>query len=102
MRASHTITTPDGVVEISNDAVEQLVRRAVDSVAGVRLRRPRRGLDVDIVDGRARVSLELAVRYGVVVGDAARAVQQGVADALTGMCGVQVDSVDVSIEGLDD
>ena len=47
------------------------------------------------------MELELAVAYGRVLPEAARAVQERVADALAGMCGVVVDAVDVSVEELD-
>lgn len=102
MTASHRITTPDGVIEIGEDAVEALVRRAAESVDGVRLHGRRRGLDVAVDDGRARVSLELTLRYGTVVGEVARAVQEQVADALADMCGLVVDAVDVAVEELGD
>ena len=101
MSPAHSITTDDGRIEISDDAVEQLVRRAAEAVAGVRVRRARRGLTVAFVDGRARVSLEVAASYGAALPEVARDVQARVADVLTGMCGVRVDAVDVTIEELD-
>jgi uncharacterized alkaline shock family protein YloU len=63
--------------------------------------RPRRGLELTIADGHARVELELAARYGTVVPNVAREVQERVAGALEGMCGLVVDAVDVSVEELD-
>ncbi len=42
--------------------------------------------------------LELTARYGLVLPDAARAVQQRVADALVTMCGVRIGNVDISVE----
>jgi uncharacterized alkaline shock family protein YloU len=75
--------------------------RAAELADGARVRRPRRGLDVAIVEGRARVELELAARLGVVLPELAREVQQRVAGALEGMCDLVVDSVDVSVEELD-
>ena len=87
-------------VKVTEGALTQIVLRAVEAVDGVRVRRPRRKVDVEIEDGRARVDLELAVAYGRVLPDVARAVQREVADALTRMCDVTVDGVDVSIEEL--
>ena len=65
------------------------------------MRRPRRGLDLQLEDGQARVELELAVRYGVVLPDLARDVQAQVADALATMVDLDVEAVDVSIEELE-
>ena len=47
-----------------------------------------------------RVQLGLAVAYGRVLPDVARAVQEQVAAALGTMCGVTVTAVDVAIEEL--
>ena len=62
---------------------------------------PRRGLDLRLEDGRVRVELELAVRYGIVLPDLARDVQARVADALSAMIDLDVEAVDVSIEELE-
>jgi uncharacterized alkaline shock family protein YloU len=95
-----------GSVTISDAALSQIVLQAAEVVDGARVRRPlrlpRRHHDVEVEDGRARVELELAVRYGRVLPDAAREVQQQVADALTTMCGFEVAAVDVTIEELDE
>ena len=55
---------------------------AAELVDGARVRRPRRGLDVIVTDGSARVELELAARYGAVLPELAREVQANVTDAL--------------------
>ena len=52
-------------------------------------------------DGRARVELELAVRYGEVVPAAAAEVQRRVQAALRDMCGLETSAIDVSVEELD-
>ena len=88
----------DGSVSIAPRALSYLVVQAAESVEGVRVRRTRRHLVAAIAAGRAHVTLELAVRFGVVLPEAARLVQERVADALRAMCGVAVDAVDVSVE----
>ena len=88
-------------VKVTDNALTQIVVRAAEAVEGVRVRRPRRKVDVAIEHGRARVDLELAVAYGKVLPEVARDVQRGVADALTRMCAVTVDTVDVSVEELE-
>ena len=97
----HTIVGPAGTIRIEGDALAALVVAAAEHVHGARVRRPRRGLSVAIADGRARVELELAVRYGTSIPELGAAVQEAVSDALRGSAGLEVDGVDVSIEELE-
>jgi uncharacterized alkaline shock family protein YloU len=90
-----------GAIRIEGDALAGLVVAAVARVEGARARRPRRGLDVGVRDGRVTVEVELAAQYGSVLPRLARAVQAGVADALRTSAGLDVARVDVSIEELD-
>lgn len=99
--SAHEVTAEHGTITVSPAALSQIVLRAAEQVAGARARRPRRGLDVHLAGGRARVELELAARHGLVLPDVAREVQERVTDALAGMCGLIVDAVDVSVEELD-
>ena len=85
-----------GSVRVSEAALVQLVDSAVSAVDGARLRRRRR-LSLDLADGHARAALEVAVAYGNVLPETARAVQENVGDALTRLCGVEVDAVDVAV-----
>jgi len=87
-------------VKVTDAALTQIVVRAAEQADGVRVRRPRRHVDVEVADGRARVTLELAVTYGHVLPEVARGVQERVAAALGTMCEVTVTGVDVSIEEL--
>jgi uncharacterized alkaline shock family protein YloU len=99
--SSHTITNDAGSIEIAEDVIEQIVRHSAESVESIRLRRPRRGLHVEVSEGSAHVELELAVPYGSVVHELAGDVQRRVADALESMCGLSVRGVDVVIEELE-
>ena len=87
-------------MRVSEAALNEIVRRAVSSVDGARLRKRRRRLGVEIEDGRARAELQLVVEYGRVLPDVSAAVQERVADALKRMCDVEVDAVDVTVEEL--
>ena len=87
-------------MRVSEAALSEIVRRAVSSVDGARLRKRRRRLGVEIEDGRARAELQLVVEYGRVLPDVSAAVQERVADALKRMCDVEVDAVDVTVEEL--
>jgi uncharacterized alkaline shock family protein YloU len=88
-------------VRIEGDALAGLVIAAAELVDGARARRPRRGLDIAVAGGTVSVELELAARYGAVLPDLARAVQERVAEALGGSAGLVVERVDVSVEELD-
>ena len=90
-----------GSVRLSEVALTEIVRRAVSSVDGARLRKGRRRLGVELQDGRARAELQLAVAYGRVLPEVAGAVQERVADALARMCDVEVEAVHVTVEELD-
>ena len=98
---AYVIENEAGTIEITPGALAQVVVKAAERVDGARVRRPRRGLEIAVDDGRVRVELELAAQVGFVLPELAREVQEHVAGALHGMCGLAVDAVDVSVEELD-
>jgi uncharacterized alkaline shock family protein YloU len=98
---AQTIETRDGTITVPPDVLSEIVARSVARVDGARVRRRRRGIDVELTDGRARVSLELAVRFGLVLPEVARRVQEEVGASLRDMCGLEPEAVDVSIEELE-
>ncbi len=93
------VLAPD--VKVTDGALAQIVIRAAEGVDGVRVRRPRRKVAIEVDGTHARVDLSLAIAYGRVLPDVARDVQREVADALERMCGLAVDAIDVSVEELD-
>jgi uncharacterized alkaline shock family protein YloU len=100
-RDGHVLKGAQGEIRVGGDALAALVISAAELVDGARARRPRRGLDVAVADGAVQVELELAARYGSVLPELARAVQESVTDALRTAAGLTVERVDVSIEELD-
>jgi uncharacterized alkaline shock family protein YloU len=88
----------EGTITVTPSALAGLVIQAAEAVDGVQVRRGRRRLDIDVVLGEARVRLELSARYGLVLPDVARDVQERVAEALVTMCAVRIGSVDISVE----
>ena len=86
-----------GSVRVSEVALTEIVRSAVASVEGARLRKGRRRLGVELQDGRARAELQLAVEYGRPLHEVSAAVQESVADALARMCDVEVEAVNVTV-----
>jgi uncharacterized alkaline shock family protein YloU len=95
---SLVLPEPAGTITVTPPALAGLVIWAAEEVNGVNVRRGRRRLDIDVASGEARVRLELTARYGLVLPELARDVQERVADALATMCAVQIGSVDVSVE----
>lgn len=95
---SLVLREPAGTITVTPSALAGLVIQAAEAVDGVQVRRGRRRLDIDVALGEASVRLELSARYGLVLPDAARDVQERVADALVTMCAVRIGSVDVSVE----
>jgi len=101
MSDDHTITRDEGTVTVTAGVLSHVVVAAAETVDGARVRRGRRGLDVDVGEGTARVELELAVRYGDVLPVVAEEVQRRVRAALRDMCALETSAVDVSVEELD-
>jgi len=100
MSDDHTITRDEGTVTVTAGVLSHVVVAAAETVDGARVRRGRRGLDVDVGEGTARVELELAVRYGDVLPVVAEEVQRRVRAALRDMCALETSAVDVSVEEL--
>ena len=98
---SFVVEEPQGSITVTPSALAGLVTRAAEAVDGAHVRRGRRRLDVDLVNGTARVRLELTARYGIVLPELARNVQEQVAEALAAMCRVEVHAVDVSVEEIE-
>jgi uncharacterized alkaline shock family protein YloU len=95
------VRTELGLVAVAPRALARVVVHAAEAVDGARVRRPRRGLRVELADGGARVVLELAVRRGCVLPETARAVQEQVAEALRTMFEVEVEAIDVAVEEIE-
>jgi len=98
---SYVVDVERGSVTITPSALAELVVRAAEAVDGAEVRRGRRRLDIEVGDGRARVRLELSARYGLVLPQLARDVQERIAQVLTSMCRVEIDGIDVSVEAVE-
>jgi len=94
------ITEPEGTVCVPATTLARIVVRAAELADGARVRRPRRGVDVEVAGDSATVTVRLAARYGAVLPQVAEEVQRHVATTLEQMCGIEVTSVDVAIEEL--
>ena len=88
---------PAGSITLTPAALTELVAGAAGSVDGVRVRRPRRAVDVRHAEGCASVSLELGAAPGEALPGLARAVQERVGETLAQVTGLEVERVDVEI-----
>jgi uncharacterized alkaline shock family protein YloU len=88
---------PEGSITLTAAAVTELVANAARSVDGIRVRRPRRAVEVRHAEDRASVSLELLAAPGAALPGLARAVQERVGEALAQVTGLEVEHVDVEI-----
>ena len=98
MSGGFVVREPEGEISIPAPVLARLVVEAAERAEGARVRRPRRGPKIAIENGRASVTLSLRTRYGAVLPELARGVQERVADALRATCCVEVVAVDVSVE----
>ncbi len=96
---SHVIERAGGSITITDPALQQVVVGAIGLVPGARPRR-RRGIEIEVKAGRARVEIELTAPIGAVLPELARDVQMNVTSGLAGMCGLVVDAVDVTVAEL--
>jgi uncharacterized alkaline shock family protein YloU len=94
-----SIVSDEGTVTVTDAALAQIVHSAAEQVDGVRVRRRQTAIVME--EEGARIELVLAVAFGRILPDAARAVQERVSSALGTMCGVTVSAVDVIVEELD-
>jgi uncharacterized alkaline shock family protein YloU len=89
------ITNKAGTVTVPGHVLVGIAVRAAESVEGIRVRR-RRSVDVE----RRHVRLSVAARRGEPLVELAERVQEAVAEALRGMCGIET-MVDVAVAGLE-
>lgn len=101
MTGAHVIEKRAGAITVPPAVLTRIVVGAAAGTRGARVRRARRGVELDVDGGRVRVALELAVGFGEVVPDVAADVQRRVGEALATMCGLDVTAVDVAVEELD-
>ena len=107
-----------GVVEVHNDVLTCIVEHEavrVDGVAGFAQRHgdrlprrlsiaggSRRGAKVRVDEnGRIFIDLHVLVRYGVVIPEVARRVQESVMEALRTMTQASVAEINVHVDGID-
>ena len=89
-----------GRIELPSAALASLVVRAAESVPGVRVRRPRRGLEIAVDGDRAAVQVGVVGPLDGVLPDVGVRVQRSIADALRASVSLDA-SVSVVFEELE-
>ena len=90
----------EGHASISNEVLCRYAADAARDVAGVQDTSGRRGVKVDVNDGRATVELHLTLDWGASIPDVGRAVQRRVREYLTQMADVETVRVDIVVDEL--
>jgi uncharacterized alkaline shock family protein YloU len=93
------IEGPLGRVELTSGALASLVVRAAESVPGVRVRRPRRGLEIAVDGSRAHVEIGVVGPVDGVLPEIGEQVQRAIVTALRASASLEGE-VDVAIEEL--
>ena len=83
-----------GIVELAPRSLGSAIARRLG------LPRPRRGIAVDVVDGRIRVELSVVLEYGTPIVAIARNVRKTVTYQLERALGMPVERVDVTVHRL--
>ena len=102
-----------GDVRIADNVIASIAAIAISEIDGaelspgggdlrdiLRISRPNRGVKIDFSEEGVTLDIQLHVRYGLVVADVARAVQEAVANAVESMTALHVLSVNVSVVGV--
>ena len=88
---------PRGRITVPGAALAAMVLRTAGRIPGARPLRPRRGVGVEVEEGRALVRIEIAAHRGEPLPGLGRSVQEAVAGALALMFALEA-TVDVAIE----
>ena len=108
--------TDGGSINISEDVIATIASAAtsetegvagfatslgkeITDLLGVKKNAPR-GTKIEIVDGTVKVDTFILVKYGALVTDTAKAVQDGVKNSIEAMTGLSVVSVNVHVCGI--
>lgn len=99
----HALLRADrGTTRIADAVVARLAAAVTDEVSRVQLLGGLRGVDVDLREGRVRISLRLAIVYGASVPAVTRAVRGAVVGTVEAMTGLTVESVDIAVDAIVD
>lgn len=104
----------NGDIRISDDVLATLAVKAAKEVDGVSgmvgglvgkltavLGKKDTGIDVDMKDGVATLTLHIKVRYGVKIPEVAWKAQEKVKSMIESVTGITVEKVNVSVEAID-
>jgi len=107
------MTTPNSDLDISQDVLFGIAQLALDKVEGMTPTTPpvrmgeiltgrrAKGIQVERKEDAVRIFLSVRVTYGFPIPDLAKEAQGAVREAVSSMTGLEVDTVDVSVEAVD-
>ncbi len=102
-----------GDVRIADNVIAAIAAIAISEIDGaelspgggdirdiLKISRPNRGVKIDFSEEGITLDIQIQVRYGLVVADVARSVQDAVVNAVESMTALTVVSVNVSVVGI--
>jgi uncharacterized alkaline shock family protein YloU len=98
-RDHFAVDGPHGRIELTGGTLASVVARAAESVPGVRVRRPRRGVDVAVDGSSADVVVRMTGPLDGILTEVGESAQHAIADVVGAMTGLAV-SVDITFEEL--
>lgn len=107
----------NGDIKISDDVLATLASKAAKEVEGIAgmtggivgnitaavlgKKDNSKGIDVDMKDGVASITLHVKVKYGVKIPEVAWKAQENVKNMIESITGITVEKVNISVEGID-
>ncbi len=109
------VKEPEGTVTFSNEVLASMVGIAAADIPGVvgmsgglkdgivdllGKKNFTKGIKVEMIDGKVKATVAIVVEYGTKIQDVCAALQKNVKQSIENMTGLEVDSVNVSVEGI--
>lgn len=110
------ITTENGNIRISEEVISVIAAIAAKEVEGlasmggtlldsigdmITKKNPGKGVKVEFGENGAVIDVHITVKFGVKIGEVATAIQEHIKNAVETMSGLNVDAVNVFVDGVD-
>ncbi len=112
MAEEKVIMQEEGKIKISEEVVELLSEKAIKELEGVSglaagflkgvfgKKTGANGVDVDIKDGSAAITMHVVIKYGCRIPEVAWRIQEAVKNTVESMTGLNIACVNVNVDGV--
>ncbi len=94
----------DTIISITASDVEGVAAVGTRATTGIRSvfqsKSYNSGIEADLVDGKLNVAIHVDVFYGYILPELAEKLREAIADALLVQAGIEVNSIDIYIDGI--